>query len=95
MEKGLKLFSFFSFDGVLCFLFQVDSGAGIDWSLEADRLLASQVCIKMADISGPTKQKDIHQRWTERIVEEFYEQVSNRFMLVLALGPIVTFPNSF
>lgn len=53
----------------------MDSGAGIDWSLEADRLLASQVCIKMADISGPSKQKDIHQRWTERIVEEFYEQV--------------------
>ena len=58
--------------------FKVDSGACIDWSLEADRLLASQVCIKMADISGPTKQKDIHTRWTERIVEEFYEQVCTR-----------------
>ena len=54
---------------------QVESGAGIDWSLESDRLLASQVCIKMADISGPSKQKDIHVRWTDRIVEEFYEQV--------------------
>lgn len=29
----------------------------------------------MADISGPSKRRDLHTRWTERIVEEFYEQV--------------------
>lgn len=34
-----------------------------------------QICIKMADISGPSKRRDLHTRWTERIVEEFYEQV--------------------
>ena len=41
-----------------------------------DRLLTLQICIKMADISGPSKRRDLHTRWTERIVEEFYEQVS-------------------
>ena len=47
----------------------------MDWSQEADRLLTLQICIKMADISGPSKRRDLHTRWTERIVEEFYEQV--------------------
>ena len=48
----------------------------MDWTQEADRLLTLQICIKMADISGPTKRRDLHTRWTERIVEEFYEQVN-------------------
>ena len=54
---------------------QISDGGGIDWSQEADRLLTLQICIKMADISGPSKRRDLHTRWTERIVEEFYEQV--------------------
>lgn len=49
----------------------------MDWSQEADRLLTLQICIKMADISGPSKRRDLHTRWTERIVEEFYEQVQH------------------
>ena len=52
-----------------------EEGGGLDWTQEADRLLTLQICIKMADISGPSKRKDLHTRWTERIVEEFYEQV--------------------
>ena len=47
----------------------------MDWTQEADRLLTLQICIKMADISGPSKGRDLHTRWTKRIVEEFYEQV--------------------
>ena len=54
---------------------QISEGGGVDWSQEADRLLTLQICIKMADISGPSKRRDLHTRWTERIVEEFYEQV--------------------
>lgn len=50
--------------------------AGIDWSNEADRLLAMQMCIKLADINGPCKVHHIHVQWTHRIAEEFYEQVS-------------------
>ncbi|XP_070544277.1 cGMP-inhibited 3',5'-cyclic phosphodiesterase 3A-like [Ptychodera flava] len=48
--------------------------SGIDWTAEPDRLLVSQMCIKLADISGPTKYKDLHISWTTRIAEEFYEQ---------------------
>ena len=59
----------------ICVDWQISEGGGIDWSQEADRLLTLQICIKMADISGPSKRRELHTRWTERIVEEFYEQV--------------------
>lgn len=55
--------------------YQIAEG-GVNWDNEADRLLTLQCCIKMSDISGPTKRRDIHTLWTERIVEEFYEQVT-------------------
>lgn len=48
---------------------------GIDWTNENDRLLVCQVCIKIADINGPAKVRDLHLKWTEGIVNEFYEQV--------------------
>ena len=49
---------------------------------EADRLLFGQMAIKIADISGPSKEWDLHYRWTERIVEEFYQQVNYDFQLL-------------
>ncbi|XP_078091448.1 cGMP-inhibited 3',5'-cyclic phosphodiesterase 3A [Mustelus asterias] len=51
-------------------------GPGIDWANENDRLLVCQMCIKLADINGPAKCKELHLKWTEGIVNEFYEQVS-------------------
>lgn len=53
-----------------------DPSTGIDWSNENDRLLVCQMCIKLADINGPLKHKDLHLQWTEGIVNEFYEQVN-------------------
>lgn len=50
--------------------------SGIDWSNENDRLLVCQMCIKLADVNGPLKCKELHLQWTEGIVNEFYEQVS-------------------
>jgi hypothetical protein len=35
----------------------------------------AQMVIKLADINGPAKIKDLHTSWTYRIAEEFYEQV--------------------
>lgn len=57
--------------------FQVNdvNSPGIDWTNENDRLLVCQVCIKLADINGPAKVRDLHLKWTEGIVNEFYEQV--------------------
>lgn len=52
-----------------------DPSTGIDWTNENDRLLVCQMCIKLADINGPLKCKDLHLQWTEGIVNEFYEQV--------------------
>lgn len=56
-----------------------DPSTGIDWSNENDRLLVCQMCIKLADINGPLKCKDLHLQWTEGIVNEFYEQVSEPY----------------
>lgn len=62
---------------ILCTSPQVgDEGvSGIDWTNENDRLLVCQMCIKLADVNGPLKCKELHLQWTEGIVNEFYEQV--------------------
>lgn len=63
-----------------------DPSTGIDWSNENDRLLVCQMCIKLADVNGPLKCKDLHLQWTEGIVNEFYQQVKNK-----AASPLLLF----
>lgn len=43
------------------------------------------MCIKLADINGPLKHKDLHLQWTEGIVNEFYEQVCGRKLVLFKL----------
>ncbi|KAJ8343414.1 hypothetical protein SKAU_G00307430 [Synaphobranchus kaupii] len=62
---------------------------GIDWSNENDRLLVCQVCIKLADINGPAKARDLHLKWTEGIVNEFYEQGDEEANLELPISPFM------
>nr|XP_014345640.1 PREDICTED: cGMP-inhibited 3',5'-cyclic phosphodiesterase A [Latimeria chalumnae] len=64
-------------------------GPGIDWSNENDRLLVCQMCIKLADINGPAKCKELHLRWTEGIVNEFYEQGDEESSLGLPISPFM------
>ncbi|KAM4038937.1 cGMP-inhibited 3',5'-cyclic phosphodiesterase 3A [Anomaloglossus baeobatrachus] len=66
-----------------------DVGPGIDWSNENDRLLVCQMCIKLADINGPAKCKDLHMKWTEGIVNEFYEQGDEESGLGLPISPFM------
>lgn len=66
-----------------------DPSTGIDWSNENDRLLVCQMCIKLADINGPLKHKDLHLQWTEGIVNEFYEQVRKLFLMARASFELV------
>ncbi|XP_030773186.1 cGMP-inhibited 3',5'-cyclic phosphodiesterase B isoform X3 [Rhinopithecus roxellana] len=62
---------------------------GIEWSNENDRLLVCQVCIKLADINGPAKVRDLHLKWTEGIVNEFYEQGDEEANLGLPVSPFM------
>lgn len=66
-----------------------DECVGIDWVSETDRLLVMEVCIKLADINGPCKRRDIHLQWTHRIAEEFYEQGDDEAKMNLPISPFM------
>ncbi|XP_029027173.1 cGMP-inhibited 3',5'-cyclic phosphodiesterase 3A-like isoform X2 [Betta splendens] len=63
--------------------------SGINWTNENDRLLVCQMCIKLADVNGPLKCKELHLQWTEGIVNEFYEQGDEEVTLGLPISPFM------
>ncbi|KAL7992161.1 hypothetical protein Chor_016417 [Crotalus horridus] len=65
------------------------NGHGIEWSNESDRLLICQICIKLADINGPAKVRNLHLKWTEGIINEFYEQGDEEANLGLPISPFM------
>uniref|UniRef100_A0A8C5KFE8 Phosphodiesterase n=1 Tax=Jaculus jaculus TaxID=51337 RepID=A0A8C5KFE8_JACJA len=77
------------FDFVAKFNAKANDDVGIDWTNENDRLLVCQMCIKLADINGPAKCKELHLQWTEGIVSEFYEQGDEEASLGLPISPFM------
>ena len=71
-----------------------DDSTGIDWFVAAERLLVLEMCIKLADINGPCKRRDIHVQWTNRIAEEFYEQGDEEQRLGLPISPYMDRKNA-
>ena len=49
-------------------------------------MLVMQMIIKLADINGPCKARDLHVRWTYMIAEEFYEQGDEEARLGLTVS---------
>ncbi|XP_078733536.1 cGMP-inhibited 3',5'-cyclic phosphodiesterase 3B-like [Lampetra fluviatilis] len=80
----------FHFLGDLDARVRVVNGVGVDWSCEVDRLLVSQLCIKMADVSGPTKIRTLHLRWTQSIASEFYAQGDEECLLGLPVSSFMS-----
>eukprot|EP01137_Pigoraptor_chileana_P014748 Opistho-2@69780 len=50
------------------------SADSFDYNSESDRLTFMQIAIKCADISNPAKVRALSVEWTNRIMEEFFQQ---------------------
>jgi hypothetical protein len=59
----------------------------MDLSNESDRVLISLMLIKFADINSPAKPYPLHQQWTDRICQEFYEQGDEERLRNMPISP--------
>lgn len=56
-------------------------------NIREDRLLLWKMMIKCADVSNPTKKWKIYEKWTSRILEEFFNQGDQEKRVGLPVSP--------
>nr|XP_039259260.1 cGMP-inhibited 3',5'-cyclic phosphodiesterase A-like isoform X2 [Styela clava] len=61
----------------------------LTWTADEDRLLVCQMVIKLADIGGPTKIRDLHVTWTRAICQEFFTQGDEERQLNSPVSPFM------
>lgn len=61
----------------------------LKWTADEDRLLVCQMVIKLADIGGPTKIRDLHVTWTKAICQEFFMQGDEERRLSSPVSPFM------
>eukprot|EP00753_Platysulcus_tardus_P012800 PLAT3548.6.p1 GENE.PLAT3548.6~~PLAT3548.6.p1 ORF type:complete len:401 (-),score=179.17 PLAT3548.6:90-1292(-) len=52
------------------------------------RLAAMKICLKCADIAHPTRPEALHRRWSDHIMEEFFQQGDEERKLHLPVSPL-------
>ncbi|OAF66264.1 putative 3',5'-cyclic phosphodiesterase pde-3 [Intoshia linei] len=93
-DTDFKKFRFLSTEAILStdlkrhfeIIAQFSSKDVVDWNSEVDRMMISNMLIKMADISGPTKPLNTHTHWTNLICKEFYDQGDEEEKLGLSIS---------
>ena len=60
-----------------------------------DRTLLWKMMLKCADVSNPTKKMPIYEKWTSRIIEEFFTQGDLEKMHGLPISPFFDRSNTF
>lgn len=59
-------------------------------NFDADKSKILSLVIHISDISHPAKEWEIHSKWTQLLMEEFFRQVSEALQILLLLA----FPDS-
>lgn len=61
----------------------------LDYSSEASRLLVLKMALKCADVGHAAKPANLHNKWTWRIIEEFYQQGDKEREKGLPISPFM------
>ena len=68
--------------------FQQKVAVGLDTSSQEDRLLIMKIAIKVSDISSGARKNSFNKQWSERIIEEFFQQGDKERDIDIPVSPL-------